>query len=127
MKTNTKGPWVWSQLENAGGIYLCTPHSGCLLVMDFVRQGMSSAQPRFARWEGKERGRMGGVMVPAEQMDLDRHPDAKLIAAAPDLLEACRLCLRSMDLATEQGFEINREAYFAARDAIEKAKVQPCD
>jgi hypothetical protein len=30
-------------------------------------------------------------MINADKLDLDNHPDARLIAAAPELLEACKV------------------------------------
>lgn len=55
-----------------------------LIVMDFARWGMQSAQPRFIQISpsGME------LMIDAEDIDLDADPNARLIAAAPELLEA---------------------------------------
>lgn len=87
MSKHTPGPWIWDQ-RNDGTIWLCTPDRGRLIVMDFVRRGMGGAQPRFAIWQGDERARMGGIMTPAVKLDVAKHPDAALIAAAPELLAA---------------------------------------
>jgi hypothetical protein len=81
---HTPGPWEWYVREH--GIYLATPNNGHLIVMDCTRFGMHGAQPRFATWKGEDRGRMGGIMVPAAKMNLSQHPDAKLIAAAPEMM-----------------------------------------
>lgn len=90
-KIHTPGPWEW--FETNRGPYLATPHSGHLLVMDFVRNGTHGAQPRFATWDGESRGRMGGIMRNASDLELATHPDALLMKAAPDLLEACESAL----------------------------------
>lgn len=82
---HTPGPWVWRQTPHGIGLY--APHSGQLVVMDFVRRGMNGAQPRFSDRKGDRRG---GLMHKAETLDLAAHPDARLIAAAPALLAACR-------------------------------------
>lgn len=103
-KQHTPGPWDWYQ-SNQGVPYIGTPHSGHLLVMDFVRKGMNSAQPRFATWKGDNRERMGGIMVPAGKLVLADHPDAILIAAAPELLKACRAALDFAKWADSSGFD----------------------
>jgi len=101
---HTPGPWGW--FGSQSGVYLATPDRGRTYVMGFRRMGLQGAQPTF---------RDGGVMRPASDLvrfavgegvakgftegradrsvyrydisDVD-HPDARLIAAAPDLLEA---------------------------------------
>jgi hypothetical protein len=50
-----------------------------------------------------------------------READARLIAAAPDLLEALRGVLDHFDPYATPGYEENEQAYEAARDAIRKA------
>lgn len=92
MSTFTPGPWEWF-CHPGGDVYLGTPDRGRLIVMDFVRRGMQGAAPRFAFLEGDERLRMGGLMMPVSTNDLQAHPDARIIAAAPDLLAACKAAL----------------------------------
>ena len=92
---HTKGPWRWQGDTAVHRFDLSTTYGGRIFVMDFVRFGMQRAQPRFQVPPSK------GHMVPAK--DLVRyevtyrkditgidHPDARLIEAAPQLLELCR-------------------------------------
>jgi hypothetical protein len=99
---------------------LATPDRGRLYVMQPVRCGMQGGTLRFADWGGGERGRRGGVMQQAAEHCRDgvlMHPDALLIAAAPDLLEALERLLMSGDVrdAADTG------ALKQARAAIAKA------
>lgn len=95
---HTPGPWLWMFRDNPNkSVDLIHPHKGWLVVMDFVRLGMHSAQPRFAVWEGDERGNSGGVMVKAKELDLATHPDAVLLARAPELYEVGREMLAELE------------------------------
>jgi len=94
MNTHTKGPWYWEINPASKSFSLRAPQKGGTIVMDFVRYGMQSAQPRF---------NVGNILRNASDLtvvDPERdhhkswhrlldHPDALLIAAAPDLLAAC--------------------------------------
>lgn len=84
---HTAGPWHWFERED-GYVYLATPDRGHLYVMDFARKGMRGATPRFSLWNGDDRGRQGGIMHDFLEAGGTLHPDARLIAAAPELLEA---------------------------------------
>lgn len=102
---HTPGPWAWMGNGYAGQMYLATTHSGRRYVMGFRRWGPQGAQPEF---------QSDGRLVPAKDLiqfevgdgtavgmeaakadpsvyrfDIDGidHPDARLIAAAPDFAE----------------------------------------
>jgi len=100
MTKHTPGPWVWTQRLGGKGTNLVHPHRGWLVVMDFVRLGMMSAQPRFAVWKGDERENMGGIMTKASELEVHKHPDALLIASAPELLASCKAMLHVLSNAT---------------------------
>lgn len=109
---HTPGPWAWFGNASSNSIYLATTHSGRRYVMDFVRWGMRGAQPRFQPARGgmidaKDLvkfevgdGSVVGVEAAKKDGSVYRYDirgincaDACLIAAAPDLLEACRCAL----------------------------------
>ena len=92
---HTPGPWQWQVNLTSQSARIETPHSGRLLVMDFVRWGMHRAQPRFAAWDGQRGYGNEGIMCDLRELAADEdhngyatlpHPDARLLAAAPALL-----------------------------------------
>lgn len=92
-RIQTPAPWRWQSFNGGKTMFLGTPDRGRLVVMDFVRQGMRNAAPRFAiRW----REDIGGILEPATLDEIESFPDARLIAAAPDLLAACEAMLSAM-------------------------------
>lgn len=112
---HTPGPWDWYMSDN-GQAMLATPDRGRLYVMQTVRCGMQGATVRFAKWGDGERGRRGGYMCKAEEFLRDgvlMHPDALLIAAAPDLLEALQEVIAISDR--------KHDAWDKAKAAIAKA------
>jgi hypothetical protein len=118
----TKGPWEWTEWGN-GRLKLSTPDRGKLIVMDFVRQGMNGAVARFAHWDGIEdgapRARIGGILENSVILKTGgMHPDARLIAAAPELAEALR-----MVVAADTAEDWSRAVDYA-RAALAKAGVE---
>jgi len=87
---HTPGPWAW-ETTPSGEVRLQTPDRGKLYVMGFARKGMQGAQPRFSLWGDGARERRGGIMHNFAEAGGADHPDARLIAAAPDLLGALQV------------------------------------
>lgn len=143
MSAWTPGPWAWFGDAATGRLYLATEHSGRRVVMDFVRWGTRSAQPRFRSQRG--------IMVPANELvtfdvggrgvvgvdaarndesvyrltiDGINHPDARLICGAPDLYQALDGLLRVvMQPEPPPGYVRDDGAQTeAARRALAKAR-----
>lgn len=107
---HTPGPWQWFGNANSNAcpsVYLATVHGGRRYVMDFVRWGMRGAQPRFQPERGGmidakdllqfEVGDQSIVGIDAARKDASVYrydvrginsADARLIAAAPEMLAA---------------------------------------
>lgn len=103
---HTPGPWSWFGNAGSNSIYLATTHSGRRYVMGFKRWGFSGAQPRFQpegrglvdasklltfevgdrNVRGLEQAKADGSVYRLDISGIDC-ADARLIAAAPDLLE----------------------------------------
>lgn len=132
-----RGPWRWLVNAKTKQAILVTDHSGEMFVMGFVRNGHQGAQPMF-----QVQSPGGGHMVPLFEgigtltTEPDHngyvavtHPDATLIAAAPEMLAALEKCagflatwrdtldgvqMSTADFQSESGL-------YEARIAIEKA------
>lgn len=116
----TPGPWKWHERDNGKDVFLVHPYRGFLTVMDFVRRGMQGGTFRLATWKGDERENMGGIMRPAHEVDVANHPDARLIAASPELLAACEAMVTARSGAVGDVIA----AMDMAEKAIAKAKGQ---
>lgn len=102
-QAHTPGPWAW--MGGPHGLYLATTHSGRRYVMGFRRMGFNDAQPLFRERErmvpaadlvefevgdasvrGFEAAKTNDSVYRYDVVGID-NADARLIAAAPDLLE----------------------------------------
>lgn len=94
----TPGPWRWYVNEHSKSMKLLTDHSGMHYVMGFDRYGMQGAQPTFQvyqKYSGPVNERKSRGMVKASELSRwnqdyrhddgwIEHPDAQLIAHAPE-------------------------------------------
>ncbi len=123
---HTPGPWIWRINRKTKHVDLVARAGWGLTVMDFVRYGMNSAAPRFLD-ENHLMVRADELAknIPGEEhhaewnQDID-HPDARLIAAAPELLEALKTLYAEEHRDDDD--PILNEARNRARAAIAKAE-----
>src|SRR3990167_4592797 len=114
MSAHTKGPWAWQEM------------GGWRLVGQWgMRPIVLSAKARNGKGPGKFalRDDESDLLIPFDP----NHPDARLIAAAPDLLEACRAWVDWMDSpggGTDKTSDDEDKMIDAMRDAIAKAEGQ---
>jgi len=114
---HTPGPWRWDVSTKHKEARLEAAHGTGDIVMDFRRWGMAWAAPRF---------RKDGIMYRIEHFAVERkahhvgwdqwvnHPDARLIAAAPDMLALIRrLVARSSARVRFQIIRTEAEALLA--------------
>lgn len=116
----TPGPWFWKLNEESKQIDLISQTSGQPIVMDFVRWGFQSAIPRFkVKWLMMPAHEFGAVIPGHEHhkhfLKAIDHPDARLIASAPDLLNSLRethaaLCMTQPDYIGSAMYHDNRNA-----------------
>ncbi len=130
---HTPGPWNWYGRKDQHRIFLATPKRGITVVMDFTRWGTQGAQPRFHSEEPL------GILRPvAELLDPDQnrdsnpiiivnHPDARLIAAAPDLYDACREVMDMLGaIPANELTEQDSGIYGILQRVVSKAEGKPC-
>lgn len=106
MNTHTPGPWLLSDDQT----YI-TAHDGGTLVCETTVQ----------RWRNLDAASASGGKV-ASRMIPQSIADARLIASAPDLLEAVESLLLSPDLCWDELEPATYKAIETARAAIAKAK-----
>ena len=134
---HTPGPWRWEVNRQHKSVKLCggPPKGGFgrydLTVMDFRRYGMNGAAPVFWHWDynrfvgAPDRADALAVAVSGREhhanwfADID-HPDARLIAAAPELLEAAQKALNYI-ANTESELGVTLDSGDALRAAVAKA------
>lgn len=129
MSGYTPGPWKWR-------INKCTKRINLfgrgLTVMDFVRYGMNCAAPRFLNNEHlMVRADELSSIIPGEahhaswNQDIN-HPDAKLIALAPELIEALEEVLDAIGALSKWhelvGYGIDEKRAKEILDIVVKAR-----
>ena len=133
---HTPGPWRWEFNGKHRSLHLV---GGCprydLTIMDFERWGMNGATMRLRDtahdgmqllyrvherpdWIAPEAGREHHK----NWHQLLTHPDARLIAAAPDLLEALESALELIDVITPLEGDVQRKARAAIYKATGEAR-----
>ena len=145
---HTPGPWSWFGNAGSTSLYLATTHSGRRYVMGFKRWGMRGAQPQFQpkgqglvdasellefavgdrTVRGIKEARLNSSVYRFDVTGIDC-ADARLIAAAPELLEALTglegiLATAESNASGNPEWEAVSAKINAARAAIAKATGQ---
>ena len=117
---HTPGPWAWFGNARSNCLYLATEKHGRRFVMDFVRWGFRAAQPRFQ--PGK------GVMVPASELLQFEVGDRDVVgvAAAQANRSVYRLDVRGIDCADARLIAAAPEL-LAALDRLSQAARNACN
>lgn len=133
--TGTTSPWRWEMNLKHKQIQLCGGKPTYdLTVIDFARWGMNRATPRFRTMDDglniMKPANTWTIVAPGREHHQDwfqliDHPDANLIAAAPDLLNAAikleeKLSFTRMHVPDALSVNI-REAHDELISAIKKA------
>ena len=125
MDAHTPGPWRWEFNASSKTVQLCGGRPKFdLMIMDFTRFGMNGAAPRFVERPGPgheimERCEKFAEVVPGREhharwFKTVNHPDARLMAAAPDLFD---LVLQYRNDLNHPPTADSRERRLAAIDA----------
>ena len=94
---HTHGPWYWHIDKKNKEVYL---RSSKMYVMGFCRYAMYGAQPIFLNeLRLTQKAENFSAVVPGREHHADwyqtiDHPDARLIAAAPEMLEVITTVMR---------------------------------
>lgn len=132
MSEHTAAPWRWEINPTTHSVKLISGASMRPYVMGFERYGMQSGQPTL-RVDGRMT-KVSEICEPAEGREhhadwhqvLD-HPDANLIAAAPELYAAAKKALDVLETFGGKRHALGKNAIADLRQAIAKAEGGPTD